>query len=61
MTRSGDKFAQTMTAELSWSVQMCPLIESLDSKLEHKILQVSIMSSKLLGKIRPKGHLPKPG
>ena len=39
--RSGHNFAHAMTAELSWHVQNCDLIQSLGSKQEQKqILQI---------------------
>ena len=36
MIQSVDNFAHVTTAELSWYVQNCDLIGSLESKLEHK-------------------------
>ena len=50
MTQSGHNFAHVMTAQLSWHVQNCDLIGSMQTKLKYKLnkkkfRKISVMSS----------------
>ena len=46
MIQSGHNFAHVTTAELSWHVQNCDLIRSLEWKLQQtEINEISVMSS----------------